>query len=303
MSTPASDSASAETIVLIHGMWMTPLSWEHWASATAIVATRCIAPAWPGLDRRTERAAPRSRAAQGPQHQGRSSTTTTRSSAGSTGRRSSSATRSAVSSRSSCSTAGSAPPASRSAPARPRACSSCRSRRSGPPGRARNPANLNKETPLTPEQFHWCFTNSLSREAVGHGLRALLHPGRARPFFQAGLANFNPNAETKVNYKNPARRAAAAGHRRGGPHLPAVGEQGELQAQRKAPVRHRAQGVPGPVRTSRARTAGRRSPTTCSSGPPSTPTRAAQPAPPRRGVHRAELGRLKRRRGRTRSRA
>jgi hypothetical protein len=30
MSSPSSESASAETIVLIHGMWMTPLSWEHW---------------------------------------------------------------------------------------------------------------------------------------------------------------------------------------------------------------------------------------------------------------------------------
>ena len=30
-------------------------------------------------------------------------------------------------------------------------------------------------------------------------------PGAARPFFQAGLANFNPNAVTKVNYKNSAR--------------------------------------------------------------------------------------------------
>src|SRR4029077_20025393 len=28
----------------------------------------------------------------------------------------------------------------------------------------RNPANLNKETPLTQKQFHWCFTNALSSE-------------------------------------------------------------------------------------------------------------------------------------------
>ena len=27
----------------------------------------------------------------------------------------------------------------------------------------------------------------------------------ARPFFQAGLANFSPNAATKVDYKNPGR--------------------------------------------------------------------------------------------------
>ena len=32
MSSTASDQSQPETIVLIHGMWMTPLSWEHWAS-------------------------------------------------------------------------------------------------------------------------------------------------------------------------------------------------------------------------------------------------------------------------------
>jgi hypothetical protein len=31
MSSAASDPAGTQTIVLIHGMWMTPLSWEHWA--------------------------------------------------------------------------------------------------------------------------------------------------------------------------------------------------------------------------------------------------------------------------------
>ena len=53
MSTPASDSASAETIVLIHGMWMTPLSWEHYASHYIDRGHRVIAPAWPGLDKET----------------------------------------------------------------------------------------------------------------------------------------------------------------------------------------------------------------------------------------------------------
>jgi pimeloyl-ACP methyl ester carboxylesterase len=54
MSTPASDSASAETIVLIHGMWMTPLSWEHWVSHYTDRGHRVLAPAWPGLDKEPE---------------------------------------------------------------------------------------------------------------------------------------------------------------------------------------------------------------------------------------------------------
>jgi pimeloyl-ACP methyl ester carboxylesterase len=42
----ASDPASAQTIVLIHGMWMTPLSWEHYRSQGHTV----VAKAWPGLE-------------------------------------------------------------------------------------------------------------------------------------------------------------------------------------------------------------------------------------------------------------
>jgi pimeloyl-ACP methyl ester carboxylesterase len=68
-----------------------------------------------------------------------------------------------------------------------------------------NPANLKKETPLTTEQFHWCFTNAVSKDESDRVYDRYYIPGSARPFFQAGLANFNPNGKSKVNYKNPAR--------------------------------------------------------------------------------------------------
>src|SRR3954451_22365347 len=42
-------SNDARTIVLIHGMWMTPLSWEHWAERYRERGHQVIAPAWPGL--------------------------------------------------------------------------------------------------------------------------------------------------------------------------------------------------------------------------------------------------------------
>ena len=70
----------------------------------------------------------------------------------------------------------------------------------------RNPANLKKETPLSTKQFYWCFTNALSREESDDVYDRYYIPGTGRPFFQAGLANFNPNALTKVDYAN-ARRA------------------------------------------------------------------------------------------------
>src|ERR1044072_3275587 len=52
MGTPSSTS---ETIVLVHGMWMTPLSWEHWVSRFESQGHRVLAPAWPGLDAEPEK--------------------------------------------------------------------------------------------------------------------------------------------------------------------------------------------------------------------------------------------------------
>ncbi|SBT65041.1 Lysophospholipase, alpha-beta hydrolase superfamily [Micromonospora sediminicola] len=39
-----------DTIVLIHGLWMTSRSWEHWAARYAARGFRVLTPAWPGMD-------------------------------------------------------------------------------------------------------------------------------------------------------------------------------------------------------------------------------------------------------------
>src|SRR3954465_5689004 len=49
MSSTASDRSTEEPIVLIHGMWMTPLSWEHWAERFRERGHEVLAPPWPGL--------------------------------------------------------------------------------------------------------------------------------------------------------------------------------------------------------------------------------------------------------------
>ena len=41
---------SPDTIVLIHGLWMTPRSWEHWVARYESSGYRVLAPAWPGLE-------------------------------------------------------------------------------------------------------------------------------------------------------------------------------------------------------------------------------------------------------------
>ena len=54
MSASPSESAERATVVLIHGMWMTPLSWEHWVNHYTDRGHRVLAPAWPGLDAEPE---------------------------------------------------------------------------------------------------------------------------------------------------------------------------------------------------------------------------------------------------------
>src|SRR5947199_6399031 len=40
-----------QTIVLIHGLWLNPLSWEGWKERFEAKGHRVLAPAWPGLDK------------------------------------------------------------------------------------------------------------------------------------------------------------------------------------------------------------------------------------------------------------
>src|SRR5215210_3654945 len=43
------DVASPDTIVLVHGFWMTPRSWEKWLERYEGRGYRVLAPAYPGL--------------------------------------------------------------------------------------------------------------------------------------------------------------------------------------------------------------------------------------------------------------
>jgi len=44
------EPTAPDTIVLIHGLWMTPRSWEHWVDHYEGKGYRVIAPAYPGLE-------------------------------------------------------------------------------------------------------------------------------------------------------------------------------------------------------------------------------------------------------------
>jgi alpha-beta hydrolase superfamily lysophospholipase len=68
-----------------------------------------------------------------------------------------------------------------------------------------NPLNNHRAVPLTPEQFHYAFTNHLSEEESLPVYRRYAVPGPDHMLFQAGLANFNPHAPTAVDVHNDAR--------------------------------------------------------------------------------------------------
>jgi non-heme chloroperoxidase len=40
-----------DTIVLVHGLWLTPLSWEKWTDRYRSKGHNVLAPAWPGMER------------------------------------------------------------------------------------------------------------------------------------------------------------------------------------------------------------------------------------------------------------
>jgi pimeloyl-ACP methyl ester carboxylesterase len=65
----------------------------------------------------------------------------------------------------------------------------------------RNPANKHKTVPLTPKQFHYRFTNTMmSHEDALAAYERYYIPGVGRMLFQAAFANFSPHPVTKVDF-------------------------------------------------------------------------------------------------------
>lgn len=62
-----------------------------------------------------------------------------------------------------------------------------------------DPRNNHRSVPLTPAQFHYAFMNTASREESFHAFQRYAVPGPDHVLFQTELANFNPFAETAVN--------------------------------------------------------------------------------------------------------
>jgi pimeloyl-ACP methyl ester carboxylesterase len=68
-----------------------------------------------------------------------------------------------------------------------------------------NPANRSRTVALTPEQWHYAFCNTVSREESDELYHRYAVPAPGRPLFQAATANFDPHAATKVDFRKPDR--------------------------------------------------------------------------------------------------
>ena len=200
-----STTSPAASIVLVHGLWMTPLSWEHWIERFEAAGHHVRAPAWPGFDRDIDEV----RRDTSP-YDGLGLTEITdhydaiirgldappivmgHSFGGLVTQilldRGLGAAGVAID------------------PAQPKGILAL------PLSTARivspvlsNPANKGKSKALTAKQFHYAFGNTLSEQESNAVYERYAVPGPGRPLFQAGLANLNPKAASKVNFKNSER--------------------------------------------------------------------------------------------------
>ncbi|SDN97659.1 alpha/beta hydrolase [Actinacidiphila guanduensis] len=195
----------AGTIVLIHGLWVNPRSWEGWRHHYETRGYRVLAPAWPGLDREVEdlrrdpagiagvgvrevadhyeriiRALDRPPVIMGHSFGGTIVQILLDRGLGSAGVAIDSAAVKGV---------------------LPLPLSTLRS--TWPV--LGNPANRNKAVPLTAEQFHYAVTNTLSASESAAQYERYAVPGSARVLFQGAFANFHPKAATRIDFRNGRR--------------------------------------------------------------------------------------------------
>jgi alpha-beta hydrolase superfamily lysophospholipase len=194
-----------DTVVLIHGLWMTALSWEHWADRYRQAGMNVVAESWPGMDVGIDQLR---------------SDTSKIDDLGVTevadhyeeiirgldappiimGHSFGGAITQILLDRG----VGAAGVAIDSAPIKGVLALPVSSLRSGFPA-LKNPKNDHRAVTLTPEEFHYAFTNTLSDEESLEVYNRYAVPGPGRVLFQAAFANFNPKAATKVDFHNDDR--------------------------------------------------------------------------------------------------
>jgi pimeloyl-ACP methyl ester carboxylesterase len=196
---------ASDTIVLVHGLWMTPRSWEHWVERYTQRGFKVIAPAYPGLEVEVEalridpspietltieqvahhyetiiRGLPRPPIIMGHSFGGAFVQILLDRGLGVAGVAIDSVQVKGIL-RLPLSTIKAALPV------------------------LSNPANRHKAVPFTLEQFRYAFTNTLSEPASATVYERYHVPAPGRFLFDGALANFNPHAATRVDFDREDR--------------------------------------------------------------------------------------------------
>jgi pimeloyl-ACP methyl ester carboxylesterase len=196
---------NTDSIVLIHGLWMTPLSWEHWADRYRARGYQVLAPAWPGMDGDIAqlRADPSAIEHLGIEEivdhydeivRGLDSPPIIM------GHSFGGAFTEILLDRG----LGAAGVAIDAAAVRGITKLPYSTLKSGFPV-LKNPANAHRAVMLTPEEFHYAFTNTMSTEASTEAYERYAVPGPGRVLFQGAFANFNPRTPNRVNFRKADR--------------------------------------------------------------------------------------------------
>ncbi|MEU7760228.1 alpha/beta hydrolase [Micromonospora aurantiaca (nom. illeg.)] len=202
MSAP---TGRVDTIVLIHGLWMTSRSWEHWAQRYSARGFQVLTPAWPGMDREVEelRADPAPIAAQriadiADHYEAiirdlpRPPIVMGHSFGG------------LIAQLLADRHLGAAVVAVHPAPVRGVLKLPPSTLRSGY-SILHNPANRHRAVPFTPEDFRYAFGNTISPEQSDAAWERYAVPGAGHVLFEAAFANLDPNSATEIDKKRSDR--------------------------------------------------------------------------------------------------
>jgi pimeloyl-ACP methyl ester carboxylesterase len=200
-----STTTDTTTVVLIHGLWMNGRSWEQWADRYEQRGLTVLAPSWPGMDGDVEAlradtsafddlgiedivdhyaqvigALDRPPIIMGHSYGGAFTQVLLDRGLGAAG------------------------VAIDPAPLKGMLALPVSTLRSGLPV-LKNPANRHRAVPLTPKEFHYAFTNTLSDEDSLAVYERYAVPGPGRVLFEGALANLSHHSPIAVGFDNADR--------------------------------------------------------------------------------------------------
>jgi pimeloyl-ACP methyl ester carboxylesterase len=201
----AEQTTAPDTIVLIHGLWMTPLSWEHWIERFSARGYRVLAPAWPGMDvdieqLRSDASAIENLGIAEILNQYEAIVRELESAPIIMGHSFGGAFTEILLDRG----LGAAGVAIDAAPVRGITKLPFSTLKSGFPV-LKSPANKHRAVALTFPEFHYAFTNTMSEPDSKAAFERYAVPGPGRVLFEGAFANFNPRTPLQVDFKNDAR--------------------------------------------------------------------------------------------------